>query len=140
MNRTLSISCLGLILIVAGCATSNEELRAPTAAPVQRVAMSASPHSSPVFDVRAFGAAGNGETLDSGAINKAIEAAESSGGGTVYFPAGNYLSVSIRLKSNIALSLDRGATIVAADPKQGFKYDAPELNAFEKFQDFGHSH
>ena len=37
-----------------------------------------------------------------------------AGGGTVYFPAGTYLCYSIRLKSNVALYLDQGATILAA--------------------------
>src|SRR5215469_14823535 len=79
------------------------------------------------FDVMAYGAKGDGKTIDSPAINQAIEAAAASGGGTVRFPAGTYLSFSIRLKSNIALYLDAGATILAADPA-GAKgsYDLPE--------------
>jgi hypothetical protein len=47
------------------------------------------------YSVKAFGAAGDGKTLDTSAINKAIESAAAAGGGTVYFPAGNYLSISI---------------------------------------------
>ena len=93
-----------------------------------------------VYDVRKFGATGDGKTLDSPAINKAIEAADAKGGGTVYLPAGEYLSVSIRLKNNIALYLDQGATIVAASPKAGHKYDPPEPNESDQFQDFGHTH
>src|SRR5436190_19929019 len=65
------------------------------------------------YDVRAFGAKGDGQTLDTPAINKAIDAAANAGGGTVNFPAGTYLSVSIHLKSNITLHLDQGATILA---------------------------
>src|SRR3954468_6506076 len=68
------------------------------------------------YNVRAYGAKGDGITIDSPAINAAIEAAAASGGGTVHFPAGNYLSFSIRMKSHIALYLDAGATIVAATP------------------------
>ena len=45
------------------------------------------------FDVRNFGATGDGKTLDTPAINKAIETAASAGGGTVYFAAGTYLSL-----------------------------------------------
>src|SRR5262245_43241120 len=93
------------------------------------------------FDVKAFGATGNGYTLDTAAINKAIEAASAAGGGTVYFPAGFYLSLSIRLKSNIALYFDHGATILAADPAQvKAGYDLPEANQWDMYQDFGHSH
>jgi polygalacturonase len=68
------------------------------------------------FDVRAYGATGDGKALDTDAINQAIEAAAAAGGGTVWFPAGTYASYSIHLKSNVALYLDQGATILAADP------------------------
>src|SRR5712691_6083779 len=93
-----------------------------------------------VYNVKAFGATGNGKTLDTPAINKAIETVAAAGGGTVFFPAGNYLSVSIHLKSNIALYLDQGATIVAAQTSETAKYDPPEPNEWDTWQDFGHSH
>ncbi|HKC66258.1 MAG TPA: glycosyl hydrolase family 28-related protein, partial [Pyrinomonadaceae bacterium] len=93
-----------------------------------------------VYDVRAFGARGDGKTVDTRAINSAIDAASAAGGGTVLLPAGTYLSFSIHLKSNITLYLDQGATILAADPKEGFKYDLPEPNQWDMYQDFGHSH
>jgi polygalacturonase len=94
----------------------------------------------PVYNVKTFGALGDGKNLDTPAINKAIDAAAAAGGGTVYFPAGNYLSVSIHLKSNIALYLDHGATILAANTSADVKYDPPEPNEWDKYQDFGHSH
>jgi polygalacturonase len=97
--------------------------------------------SAGVFDVKTFGATGDGKTLDSPAINQAIEAAAAAGGGTVRFPAGTYRCFSIHLKSNIALYLDQGATILAAGPTDGDgKYDPPESNQWDKYQDFGHSH
>lgn len=92
------------------------------------------------FDVRTFGAKGDGKTLDTAAINKAIDAAATAGGGTVLFPSGNYLSVSIHLKSNITLYLDQGAVIVAANTGLGVAYDPPEPNQWDRYQDFGHSH
>ncbi|MDE1177161.1 MAG: glycoside hydrolase family 28 protein [Edaphobacter sp.] len=101
-------------------------------------------HPAETFDVRRFGATGNGTTIDSPAINRAIEAAASAGGGTIRFPAGTYASYSIRLKSNIALFLEPGATLLAASvPDQGTTtggYDAAEPNPWEQYQDFGHSH
>lgn len=91
-----------------------------------------------VFDVAQFGAAGDGNTLATTAVNKAIDAAAAAGGGTVYFPAGTYLCGSIHLKSNVALYLDQGSNILAAsDPAA---YDTAEPNAWDKFQDYGHSH
>ncbi len=95
------------------------------------------------FNVRTFGAAGDGTTLDTAAINKAIDAAAAAGGGTVYFPAGTYASYSIHLKSNISLYLEQGATLLAADaPPEGTPggYDEPEPNQWDKYQDFGHTH
>jgi len=103
----------------------------------------AAPPAADGIDVKAFGATGDGKTLDTAAINKAIDAASVAGGGTVFFPAGNYLSYSIHLKSNITLALDPGATIVAADPPgpgAGGGFDHAEPNQWDKFQDFGHSH
>ncbi len=102
-----------------------------------------------MFDVRAFGAKGDGKTIDSPAINKAIDAAAAAGGGTVVFPAGSYVSFSIRLKSNINLYLAAGSTIIAADsPKpgettgyMGGTYDAAEpKTSYDAYQDYGHNH
>jgi polygalacturonase len=95
------------------------------------------------FDVKTFGATGDGKTLDTAAINKAIDAAAAAGGGTVEFPAGNYLTFSIHLKSHVALNLRLGATIVAAEPPADLSsgYDAPEPNPIiDYYEDFGHSH
>lgn len=61
-----------------------------------------SPETSP-YNVKLYGAKGDGKSVDTQNINKAIEAAAAAGGGTVYFPAGNYLSGSIHLKSGISL-------------------------------------
>jgi polygalacturonase len=97
------------------------------------------------FNVRTFGATGDGATIDSPAINRAIEAAAATGGGTVYFPAGTYASYTIRLKSNISLHLDAGATLLAASvPNEGTTtsgYDpAGPAQPWEAYQDYGHSH
>ncbi|HEV2245706.1 MAG TPA: glycoside hydrolase family 28 protein [Terriglobia bacterium] len=98
-------------------------------------------HSAVVFNVRAMGATGDGKTVDTPAINKTIEAAANSGGGTVFFPAGAYLCYSIHLKSNVALYIDRGATILAGETGQGGSYDAAEDNPEAgQYEDFGHRH
>ena len=99
--------------------------------------------SAAPFDVKGYGAKGDGHALDTLAINRAIEAAASAGGGTVVFPAGNYLSFSIHLKSHVTLQLDAGATIIAAEPSADLTqgYDPPEPNpGAELYEDFGHSH
>jgi polygalacturonase len=95
---------------------------------------------APVYDVKKYGAKGDGKNLDTKAIDKTIDAASAAGGGTVYFPAGDYLSVTIHLKSNVALYIDQGATIVAATTGEGIQYDLPEKSENDIYQDFGHSH
>lgn len=95
-----------------------------------------------VFNVRDFGAKGDGKAVDTDSLNQAIMAAAETGGGTVLFPPGTYLSGSIRLKSNITLYLEAGSVIEAASHEVA-KFDKPEPNELaEKFhyQDFGHSH
>ena len=101
------------------------------------------------FDVRQYGATGDGKTIDTPAVNRAIDAAAAAGGGIVLFPAGTYLCFSIHLKSNVHLYLEQGSTILAADsPKPGEKtgynggtYDQAEPNnPWEPYQDFGHNH
>jgi polygalacturonase len=107
------------------------------------LSLSALPLLAAEFDVKNFGAKGDGVTLDTDAINQAIAAAAAAGGGTVRFNAGTYASYSIHLKSNVTLYLDSGATLLAADPPvagQPGGYDEPEPNAWDKYQDFGHSH
>jgi polygalacturonase len=98
---------------------------------------------SGMFPVRAFGATGDGKTLDTDAVNRAISAASEAGGGTVVFSAGEYLCYTIRLKSHVTLHLGPGAVIVGAEPPaegQPGGYDAPEPSAWAWYQDFGHTH
>ena len=79
-------------------------------------------------------------SIDSPAINMAIEAAAKVGGGTVYFPAGVYSSYSIRLADNVTLELDEGVILKAAQFTDSLGFDHAEPNEFNKYQDFGHSH
>ena len=102
-----------------------------------------------LFNVRKYGATGDGKTLDTEAVNRAIEAAAATGGGVVVFPAGSYLCFSIHLKSQVHLLLEQGSAIVAADSPMpgdltgynGGVYDAAEPNtAWDAYQDYGHNH
>src|ERR1017187_4550979 len=114
------------------------------------LAQSSQPASAEaLFDVHRYGATGDGKTVDTPAINKAIEAIAAGGGGTLFFPAGTYLCFTIRLQSKVSLYLSRGCTILAADSPRpgeatgynGGVYDpAGPAQPWEPYQDYGHNH
>jgi len=125
------------------------------AAAVPAVSFGASKETLPkatsdgLFNIRNFGATGDGKTVDTSAVNRAIEAAEAAGGGVVVFPPGMYLCFSIHLKSHVHLHLLEGSAIVAAEsplPGQttgynGGVYDAAEPKTeWDAYQDYGHNH
>lgn len=98
--------------------------------------------TSNYYNVKNYGAKGDGKILDSPAINKAIEAADKIGGGTVFLPAGKYLSGSIRMKSNINLQLEAGAVLLAATQKNGNTdyFDGLEKGVTPQYLDHGHTY
>jgi polygalacturonase len=115
---------------------------APAKAEAARIASGPS-----CYNIRHYGATGDGQSLDTSAINRAIEEAALAGGGVVYLPPGTYRCYSIRLKSNIALHLDPGATIVAADSPgidddgtRGYYDLAEPKTPWDAYQDYGHNH
>lgn len=63
-------------------------------------------------NVKRYGAVGDGVTLNTSALSKAVEACARPGGGTVYVPAGTYLMGTVNLKSNMTLWLASGATLL----------------------------
>ncbi|WP_251551554.1 glycoside hydrolase family 28 protein [Neobacillus muris] len=68
--------------------------------------------ASSIYDIRDFGGAGDGTTLNTKAILKAVEACSGAGGGTVYVPAGVFLTGAVILKSNVNLYVEAGATLL----------------------------
>src|SRR6266498_1927386 len=114
-DRALFLLLIAIFLFVSISSSERGPGRTTQASSAESLIRAAA-DSAPVFSVKAFGAKGDGKALDTPAINRAIDAATAVGGGTVWFTAGTYRSFSIHLKSNIALYLDQGATIVAADP------------------------
>ena len=79
-----------------------------------------SPAFAKVFDVRLFGAKGDGKTLDTAAIQKALNKCADAGGGIVRFPAGIYLSKPIFLHSRTILQLEAGAILLATHNRADF--------------------
>ncbi|HXY01707.1 MAG TPA: glycosyl hydrolase family 28-related protein [Candidatus Limnocylindrales bacterium] len=75
----------------------------------------APPASEPrVFDVRSYGAKGDGNSLDTHPIQQAIRAAHAAGGGRVVFPPGTYLTGTIELLSNVTLDLQSGSVLLGS--------------------------
>ncbi|MFT3787887.1 MAG: glycosyl hydrolase family 28-related protein [Tepidisphaeraceae bacterium] len=71
--------------------------------------------SKTTYDVTDFGAVPDGQTLCTEAVQKAIDHAGATGGGTVCVPAGVFVVAPIQLRSNVTLHLDPGATLRATD-------------------------
>jgi polygalacturonase len=67
-----------------------------------------------VFNVRDYGAAGDGKGKDTEAIGRAVDDCAKAGGGTVYLPPGTYLSGTVVLKENVTFELEGGATLLGS--------------------------
>jgi polygalacturonase len=104
-KQRLSISPLALVILVLLPATLSA--RSQTTPPDAQ-------GTSAIFNVRDFGAAGDGKALDTAAIMKAIKECAQRGGGTVTFPPGRYVTGTFELLSNVTLYLDAGAVIVGS--------------------------
>ena len=78
------------------------------------------------YDVRDYGAIADGRTLDTAAIQSAVNAAARAGGGTVILAPGTYVSGTIHLRGNITLRLLAGATLMASTNDHDFdSYERP---------------
>jgi polygalacturonase len=75
------------------------------------------------YNIHDFGAVGDGQTLDSPAIQSAIDHCTAEGGGSVLVPAGTYLAGTIFLKDNVNLHLAPGAVIVGSPNREDYNRD-----------------
>lgn len=99
------------------------------------------PAANSAYQVRQFGAKGDGNAMDTASVQKAIDACSDAGGGTVYFGPGVYLCGSLHLKTGVYLYLDAGATIKGSpevadyDPTEdlGFKNDSDRETSYFHF-------
>ncbi len=82
-----------------------------------------------VYDVRAYGAVGDGTRLDTAAIQAAVEACAAAGGGTVFFSPGTYLSGTIFMRSHVGLYLSAGATLLGSTNLADYRSTAPAFQA-----------
>jgi hypothetical protein len=138
LRRTAATALLGF-LVALGVAQPPAGAEPPAPHPLAAPAAATAPAPAAAeFNVRDYGAVGNGSTNDTSAINKAITGANTAGGGIVRFPSGTYESKNtIKMKSNVTLQLDAGSTISGNGADT---YDPPESNQWDDYQDYGHSH
>ena len=83
----------------------------------------ADPASPKIFNIKHYGAIGDGVVLETEAIQKTIDACHAAGGGTVVVPAGDFVSGTIQLKSDITLSFAYGASLLGSQNQQDYPVD-----------------
>ena len=76
-----------------------------------------------VFNVKDLGAIGNGITLDTVAVQKAIDSCSEAGGGVVRIPAGRFVIGTVQVKSNVTLSFDHGAELLGSQDMKDYPID-----------------
>lgn len=83
-------------------------------------AASAVPAGEKVYDIRDFGAKPDGKSLCTRAIQAAIDQCAENGGGTVYLPAGTWLTGTVYLESHVTIRLDTGCTLLGSKEKADY--------------------
>jgi polygalacturonase len=78
--------------------------------------------AGPVFNILDYGARNDGSASATAAIRAAIQAAKAAGGGTVYVPAGTYVTGPIELVSNLVFEIDAGAVLRFEASREGLTY------------------
>ncbi|WP_295673623.1 glycosyl hydrolase family 28 protein [uncultured Mucilaginibacter sp.] len=73
------------------------------------------------FNIREYGAINDGKTVCTAAIQKAIDACYQNGGGRVYVPAGQFITGTVHLKSNVNLCLESGAVLLGSPNLQDYE-------------------
>ena len=127
--KSVALLCASVLLFTdAGCSPK-----------AKKPGFNASAQADVHFDVRDYGAVPDGKTKATAAIQKAIAAAAARGGGTIYFPAGQYLTGPIHLKSNITLFVDAGAVLKWSQdfddylPMVRVRWEGTEVKTFSPF-------
>jgi hypothetical protein len=99
-----------------------------TALIIQPCAAGAEHRSRATFNVRDYGAAGDGTTLDTQAIQNAIDACARAGGGRVYLQGGTFLSGTVVLQSNVTLYVEAGATLRGSRNMEDYPDITPQIH------------
>jgi len=92
-----------------------------------------------MYNIREYGTTGNGTTLDSPAIQKAIDVCAKNGGGTVFIPSGKYLCGTIHMRSHIHILFEKGALLLGSNDLNDFD-PLEETPSNCEYQDISHSY
>ena len=93
------------------------------------------------YSVRDFGAAGDGATMDTAAIQRAIDTAHAAGGGRVTVPPGIYLAGTVQLRSHVELHLEKGAVLKGCTSESGYnRNDAFPENFWSQDEEWSGGH
>jgi polygalacturonase len=89
-----------------------------------------------IYNIRKYGAKGDGAALDTAALQAAIDACHQDGGGTVLIPAGTFQIGTVELKSNVTLHIAAAGTLLgSADGKQYHAVDVIPLTGDSTLND-----
>ena len=119
--------CFGKIALpaagIASCFLGQQALAAPAAK------RDLHDFGARVYNIRDFGAQGDGRTLDTGALQKAIDTCTADGGGTVLVPAGTFVIGTVELKNNVTLHIVASGKLLGS--RDGKQYHAVEAIPLE---------
>src|SRR5579872_4610710 len=105
------------------------------ATPVAAAQGSGSAAGVRTYNIRDFGAKGDGTTLDTAALQAAIDACHKDQGGTVLVPAGVFVIGTVEMKSNVTLHIAAAGTLLGAADKQYHAAEAIPLNGDSTLND-----
>jgi polygalacturonase len=110
-NRFLSHTITGAFLTSILFIASNAHAQSP---PGSRKA------GSETYDIRDFGAKGDGDTINTKAIQSAIDACTANGGGTVLIPGGDFRTGTIQLKNDVTLKLSSSGHLLGSTNREDY--------------------
>ncbi len=100
------------MVVLAGLGLAALAARLPAAEPTAGVAGGGGALAT--HDIRAYGAVADGKTVNTKALQAAIDACTAAGGGTVLVAGGKYVTGTFYLKSNVCLRVEAGAVILGS--------------------------